>query len=288
MKLLIIGSTGLVGTNIAGQCRRSDVSVVGTSRRPAADAKERKLNKNYGDEVNAVVTDVNPDVVVDTAAFHDVDACDTERDRTWSVNAQGTRNVAAAADDVGAHMIYLSTDYVFPGLRREAPYSEEDAVAPVNYYAQTKYAGEQAAKVADDWTVLRTSVVYGLASPNFVTWALSELRAGNELDIVDDQISTPTYAPDLARACVDVAERGLVGLYHAAGPTSLSRYEFTRHLADVYGYDKSLVNPISTEEFGQEAPRPADGSLDSTTLYDAIDHEFRAPREGFENMNRES
>ena len=154
----------------------------------------------------------------------------------------------------------------------------------MNYYAHTKYAGEQAAKIADRSTVLRPSVIYGLASGNFVTWALGELDAGNEIDIVDDQISRPTFAPDLATACVDVVETGQEGVFHATGPESMSRYEFTLELASVYGYDADLVSPISTEEFGQEAARPRDSSLDSSKLYEALGWEFRAPRAGFEAM----
>jgi dTDP-4-dehydrorhamnose reductase len=149
----------------------------------------------------------------------------------------------------------------------------------VNYYGVTKYAAEQAAKIADSVTVLRPSVIYGNTSENFATWALSELEAGNEIEIVNDQTSTPTYAPDLAQACIDIATKNLTGLYHAAGPTSVSRYEFTRTLATECGYDRDLVRPISTEEFGQEAPRPTDSSLDSTQLYDSLAHDFRTPAE---------
>jgi dTDP-4-dehydrorhamnose reductase len=135
--------------------------------------------------------------------------------------------------------------------------------------------------------VLRTSVVYGLTKPNFVTWVVSQLRDGKPVSIVDDQISTPTYAPDLAEACVEVVESGTVGMYHAAGPDSLSRYEFTRRLADVYGFDASLIDPISTEEFGQYAARPSDGSLDSSRLYELMDWEFSDPSAAFSEMAAE-
>ncbi|MDZ7687766.1 MAG: dTDP-4-dehydrorhamnose reductase [Halobacteriales archaeon] len=287
MRVLVIGATGLVGTNTARYVEKRGHDVFETFHTEPDDTDanvDGQLDKEDEEAVVELVSDVEPDAVIDTAAFHDVDACEEERDRAWRVNAQGTRNVALAADEVGAQYVFISTDYVFAGRPEETPYVEEDAVSPVDYYAQTKYAGEQAAKIADDWTVLRPSVIYGLAKPNFVTWALSELRDGESVGIVDDQISTPTYAPDLARACVEVVEDGVTGVYHSAGPESLSRYDFTVELAEVYGYDTDLVDPITTEELGQDAPRPTDGSLDSSRLYDELGWEFSAPKEAFAEM----
>jgi dTDP-4-dehydrorhamnose reductase len=242
------------------------------------------VDKRDAETVEEVVATVNPDAVVDTAAFHAVDDCETERDTAYQVNATGTRNVAAAANGVGAHYLYLSTDYVFAGDAEDAPYTENDPVAPLNYYGGTKYAGEQAAKVAETWTVLRPSVIYGVERANFVTWVLGELAEGNEVGIVDDQVSTPTYAADLGQACVDILQKGHTGLYHAAGPSSLSRYEFTVELAKAYGYDADLVEPITTEELGQEAPRPTDSALDSSHLYDRLGRTFRPPNEAFDEM----
>lgn len=287
MHLLVVGGTGLVGTHVVDRVteRGHEVSwTYHTSDDSGPDA--RRLDKTDAAAVETLVGDLDPDAVVDAAAFVDVDACETERDRAWTVNATGTGHVARAAAAVDAHYITLSTDYVFPGDPDAAPYGAGDPVAPPNYYGVTKYAAEGAARIADDWTVLRTSVVYGCGPSNFVTWARSELDAGNEVGIVDDQVSTPTYASDLARALVDVAEGGVTGLYHAAGPESLSRFEFTRRLAEAYGYDSSLVDAISTAELGQIAARPTDGSLDSTPLYDRLGWTFRGPSEAFESMRQ--
>ena len=284
MRVLVIGGSGLVGSNVVERSASRGMTVRATYLSSELDSASVELDKTDPERTRSAIESYDPDLVVDTAAFHAVDDCETERDRAWSVNAAGTRNVAVAANDVGAHLVYLSTDYVFPGYPDETPYAESDRVAPINYYAETKYAGERAAGIAEDATVLRPSVVYGLASDNFVTWALGELSDGNELTIVDDQISAPTYAPDLAAACLDVGEAGETGLYHATGPESVSRYEFTVALADGYGFDSDLVTSITTEEFGQDAPRPTDSTLDSTALYETIGARFRAPSEAFEAM----
>jgi len=287
MDVLVIGGSGLVGSNVvrAADDRGADVTATYRTNETAETAVE--LDVTDRDVTAAVLQRTSPDVVVNTAAFHAVDACEEERDRAWTVNATGARNVARAADAVDAHLVHVSTDYVFPGHPAEAPYDEDDPVSPLNYYGRTKYAGEQAVQIADRWTVVRPSVVYGVSSGNFLTWALGELEAGNELTIVDDQVSVPTYAPDLAQACLEVFEKGLTGVFHAAGPDSMSRYEFTVGLAETFGYDPDLVSPISTEAFGQEAPRPTDSSLDSTRLYRALDREFRSPSRAFESIRSE-
>jgi len=277
MDVLVIGGSGLVGRNLVENCTEKGHPVLATHMSSPTAETSVRLDKTDREAVSEMIGDRRPDLVVDTAAFHAVDACETERERAWAVNAEGTANVARAADRVGAHLVYLSTDYVFPGDASDDGYLESDPVAPVNYYGQTKYAGEQAAKVVDEAAVLRSSVVYGLASSNFLTWALGELRDDETLDIVDDQVSCPTYAPDLARACLRCGERGVTGVYHAAGPASISRFEFTQTVAETLGYGANLVVPITSDQLGQEAPRPANSSLDSSQLYEAVDYRFRRP-----------
>lgn len=284
MDVLVIGGSGLVGSNIVEVAHDLDADVTATYHENPRDHTDIELDKTDSDATQQVVTDIVPDLIVDTAAFHDVDDCETYRDRTWTVNATGTRNVATAANSVDAHLVYLSTDYVFPGDPDDVPYTETDPVAPLNYYAETKYAGEQAAKIANKSTILRPSVIYGLRSDNFVTWVLAELRNSEEVGIVDDQISAPTYAVDLAHACLKVHQHELTGLYHATGPQSVSRYEFTEVLAEVYGFDTNLVQPITTDELGQDATRPEDSTLDSSRLYELIDYNFSPPEDAFTDM----
>jgi dTDP-4-dehydrorhamnose reductase len=284
MRVFVIGGSGLVGSNVVRQAKSRGDEVHSTYHSSETETEDTWLDKTDADKTRSIITEFDPDVIVDTAAFPVVDDCETKRDQAWDVNAAGTRNVATAANDVDAHLLYLSTDYVFPGDPAETPYTETDRVQPINYYAETKYAGERAARIADDATILRPSVIYGSANPNFVTWALGELEEENELTIVNDQVSAPTYAPDLAEACLTLADQSHTGLYHSTGPKSMSRYEFTVTLAEVCGYDPELVKPITTEEFGQEAPRPTDSTLDSSKLYDAIGQKFREPASAFEDL----
>lgn len=289
MDILVIGGSGLVGANVVKQARQAGHSVVGTYNSEQSTTASIKLDKRDEDAMAEVFETVRPDVVVDTAAFDDVDACETQRETAVETNVFGSYNAATAADSIGAQYITFSTDYVFPGFPDEAPYSESSRVSPINFYGRTRLAGEQLARVTPEWTVLRTSVIYGLASPNFATWALSELRAGNDVDIVDNQISTPTYAPELARATLHIATESETGLYHATGSEMLSRYSFTVLLAETYGLDTNLITPVSTSELGQKAPRPKNTALDSTKLYEQVGFEFSNPVSTFEAMRtRES
>lgn len=283
MRAFVIGGTGLVGNNLVDEFTATDHDVLSTYR-SSSGGGDIQLEKTDFKATRDAIADFDPDVVIDTAAYHAVDDCETQRDRAWSVNATGTRNAAVAADDADAQFIYLSSDYVFRGRPSESPYTESDPIAPLNYYGETKYAAEQAAKITDEWTVLRPSVIYGTASGNFVTWALGELEQGNEISIVDDQISAPTFAPDLAIACVRLAEDRTTGLYHAAGPTSMSRYNLTVLLATEFGFSTGLIKPISTDELGQEASRPEDSTLDSKKLYEAIGYRFKSPKVGLREM----
>jgi dTDP-4-dehydrorhamnose reductase len=284
MKIFLIGGSGLLGTNIAEQGRNIGAEVWATHHNCPSDQTDIELDKTDERRTAALIQEYDPDIIIDTAAFHSVDDCETNRARAWNVNANGTGNVAQASNAVNAHLIYISTDYVFGDGVRNPPYSEKAEISPVNYYGWSKAAGEQAARVAESSTVLRPSVIFGSASSNFITWARNQLQSGDRIDIVNDQISSPTYAPDLARACIDMARRQLTGTYHAGGPEMTSRYEFTKKFAGVLGYNRELVSPISSEKLGQAAERPKNCSLDSNKLYETLDFQFRTPEQAFENL----
>ena len=290
MKILVIGGTGLIGTHVVDAAiqRGHEVSWTYFSSDIKDISHAHQLDKTEVDAVNHLINKIKPDAVIDSAAFVDVDACEMERERTWAVNVSGSRNVAVASNKVGAHLLTFSTDYVFRGDPESAPYEPQDPINPQNYYGVTKYAAEGAARIVKECTILRTSVVYSVAPANFVMWALSELEMGHEISIVNDQVSTPTFATDLALASIEILERRLKGIFHAAGPKSMSRYAFTRLLADTFGYNPMLVRPISTAELKQNASRPPDGSLDSVALYDRLGWPFSGPQEAFFAMRENS
>jgi dTDP-4-dehydrorhamnose reductase len=227
-----------------------------------------------------------PDVVINPAAMTNVDACETQRTEARRANAEGPGQLADVCRARGAHLIHVSTDYVFPGDEAQpGPYTEDAIPRPINYYGQTKLDGERAVaeRCAGDapYTVVRTALVYGLvpgARTNFVTWLTGELRAGRRVRIVRDQWNTPTLADDLAHLLLWLAERGTTGTYHAAGPEVVGRDEWALAIAGRFGLDTGLIDWVTTAALAQPAPRPRFSGLRCARLEEDIARGAPRPR----------
>ena len=200
-----------------------------------------------------------PALIIHAAAIGDVDRCETEPQLCYLVNVVATREIASEAYRVGARVVYISTDYVFPGDR--GLYREDDPPRPVNYYGLTKLLGEEAV-LAVGGAVVRTAWIYGLGPGrlNFGRAVVERLSRGEEVRAVADQWGSPTLNTLLAEAVAKLAEREHSGVLHAAGPR-MSRYEFALAIAEAFGLPRELVKPISMSEVGYRAPRPRDSSL---------------------------
>ncbi len=206
---------------------------------------------------------LGPDWVVHAAAATDVDGCEREPDRAMTVNAEGTRRVAEGCRRAGAGLVYLSTDYVFDG-RKGGPYTEGDEPAPLNVYGRSKLHGERAVRsLVSHWLIVRTAWLYGTHGQNFVKTILGKAEAGEALRVVDDQVGSPTYAADLARAVALLLSRGQTGLYHVTNGGSCSWYEFTQEVLRLTGKDAKQVKRISSEELNRPARRPAYSVLEN-------------------------
>jgi dTDP-4-dehydrorhamnose reductase len=206
---------------------------------------------------------LDPDWVVHAAAMTDVDGCEREPERAMAVNARGTRRVADGCRRAGAGLVYLSTDYVFDG-HKGAPYTEGDAAAPLNAYGRSKLEGEHAVRsLAARWLIVRTAWLYGTHGKNFVKTILGKVVAGEALRVVDDQVGSPTYAPDLARAVALLLSENQTGLFHVTNSGSCSWYEFTKEILRLIGKDMGTVSPMSSQELNRLAPRPACSVLEN-------------------------
>jgi dTDP-4-dehydrorhamnose reductase len=193
-------------------------------------------------------------VVVHLAAFTNVDECEGDPERAFSVNARGTGHVAAAAGDEGGRVVYVSTDYVFDGTK-EGQYVEEDPVNPINVYGRSKAEGEAIVRDGSDNLVVRTSWVYGRGR-NFVKTIVSAARAGKDLSVVDDQVGRPTWARDLARGIVGLIERGATGTVHVAGDGDPCTWaDLTEEAVAAAGL-RSPVERVATEAYERMAGRP--------------------------------
>jgi dTDP-4-dehydrorhamnose reductase len=211
-----------------------------------------------------LIRSLKPQYIVLTAALTDVDACERDRIAAWKANALGPKNVALAARDIGAKLIHVSTDYVFDGNR--GLYREDDPTSPINYYGESKLAGESAIQeTLEDYAITRTSVLYGW-NPlrlNFVTWAVQELQRGAMINIVNDSYNSPTLSSNLADMILSLRDE--TGIFHTAGRERINRYDFAIKIARAFALDESLVNPITSDRMNWKARRPRDSSLDTSS-----------------------
>ncbi|MGC9104792.1 MAG: dTDP-4-dehydrorhamnose reductase [Candidatus Methanodesulfokora sp.] len=271
--MLVTGAGGLLGSKIVRLAVERGHEVYSGYRNHEPPAGQKlKIDMMKGDEVLKTVEKVRPDVIIHCAALTDVDLCEKERDLALAVNAEGTRMLAEAADRTGAHLIYISTDYVFDG--RKGMYKEEDEPNPVNFYGYTKMLGEKHALKCRNHLVMRPSMIYGAGQAagkvNFALWLLDNLRNGREVRVITDQYLSPTLDTNLAQMALDAAERGIRGIIHAAGATRASRFDFALRLARVFNLDESLIKDVKMEEMKWIARRPRDTSLDVSKAMKAL------------------
>jgi len=223
------------------------------------------------DAVRATVADFRPELVLHGGAFTAVDACESDPDTAFAVNALGTRHVAEASDAVGAHLVYVSTDYVFDGTLGR-PYVEWDQPAPRSVYGRSKLGGETEVRALSGvaGTVVRTAWVSGAHGANMVKTVLrlSDATPGGTLRFVDDQHGCPTFTADLARALVRLGLDRRPGTFHVTNQGETTWFGFARAVLEAAGRDPSVVEPIATTDLDppRPAPRPANSRLDNAAL----------------------
>jgi len=237
--------------------------VIGTGRRldPGVD---QLVDVTDGDATIAAVRAARPAAVVHAAAYTDVDGCERDPALAQAVNVAGSHHVAMAARSVGAHLLAVSTDFVFSG-EEGAPYREDDTPAPLSVYGRTKLAGEAAVLAADpSFAVVRTAWLYGGPGKHFPRTVLRVLLERGTMTVVDDEQGSPTYVADLAAAIVALLPVREPGVFHLVNEGSATRYELARAVAGAGGLDPSAVTPITTAEFLRSYPLPARRPPNST------------------------
>lgn len=267
-KLLIIG-TGLLGSRIV-EMASGEFEIVNTYNKIPVDLQStvsHQLDITDRKVTFRMIKELNPDYIMHTAAHTGVDYCEVHRSEAYNVNVTGTRNVSEASDEIGAKLVYVSTDYVFDGAKGR--YREGDVTNPINYYGKTKLEGEDVVKsTCNDGIIARTSVLYGWnpAKPNFVTWALNELMTGNRMRIVSDQSNSPTLSDNLADMLIELTKRDEHGVFHTSGGECISRYDFAIEIAEIFDLNSELIEPITSDQLNWIAKRPADSSLDVSKI----------------------
>ena len=251
--ILVVGSKGMLGQELMG--------LLGSAAR-GVDVEEIDITDL--ESVQRVLLTLKPSVVVNAAAYTDVDGCQTQVELALQVNGEGVAHLALISKEIGAKLVQVSTDYVFDG-GKGSPYQEDDAPAPLSIYGESKLAGEMNAKFNPDHLIVRTQWLYGHAGKNFVETMIKLASERSELTVVDDQIGSPTWTYDLALAIKALIDKGCSGTYHAANAGFVSWNGFAREIFRLAGLDVA-VKPMSTAELGRPAPRPLYSTLDCGKL----------------------
>jgi len=272
VKILVTGAAGQLGREIVDVATGAGHDVFAASR--------AELDVTKPDVVRAVVLRERPAVIVHAAAWTAVDACESDRDKAMLHNGAATRFVVDAAREVGARVVYISTDYVFDGTK-PTPYVETDVPNPQSVYGASKLAGEQAVDTAID-TVVRVSWLSGFHGANMVKTILRIAAQQDTLTFVDDQIGCPTFAADAAKMITRLATEARPGTWHVTNQGAVSWYEFTREVLRAAGHDPARVQPVRTRDLvpPRPAPRPANSVLDNAAMRGAgipLLDDFRIP-----------
>lgn len=262
MKYLITGANGQLAGEFISQFRNAGADFLAPP--------EQELDITSPDSIKAVVDAYRPNVILNCAAYNLVDKAQSESVRAFLVNAEGPRNLAAAARREGAKFVHYSSDYVFDGSKKSGAYSESDRTCPINVYGESKLQGEKLVLEAYPRAfILRLSWVYGAGSQNFIHKLLEWARKPGPLKIADDEISVPTSAEHIAKLTIKALENDVAGLYHGVSSGCCSRFEWATSILNIAGIQKEL-EPAKAESFKLPAKRPAFSAMDNSSIARAL------------------
>lgn len=265
-KILITGSNGLLGQKLAALLvHNAEIELIATSRggnklgNLLPELRFVSLDVTHEDAVNKIITAENPTHIIHTAALTQVDECEVNQEACWKLNVEAVQYLVNIAAKLNSHFIHLSTDFIFDG--EAGPYREEDQPNPISFYGKSKLAAEELVKASScKWTILRTVLVYGMVHDygrnNIVTWVKSSLEANKTIQVVTDQIRTPTLAEDLALGCWLTVEKEAEGVFHLSGKEVLTPYQMAMQVADYFNLNKNLIQEANASVFTQTARRP--------------------------------
>lgn len=294
MKVLVIGANGFTGRRILDHLSgKAAFRIIGSSLHPdlRPSGKHYFIQADIRDylSVEKMFARFRPDVVINCSALSVPDYCESHREEAYEMNVGAVENLARCCEKWRSRFIHLSTDFVFDG-KSSVLYTEEDMPAPVNYYGVTKWKGEQrVASICSRYAIVRVVVVYGKAFPgqhgNILQLVKNRLSAGEEIRVVSDQYRTPTWVQDIAVGIEAVLHTGSNGIYHMAGPESLSIAEIAYRVADFFQLDRSLIRPVTTAEMQEQTPRPRFSSLSIAKAKRELNYSPHTLEEGMAEMD---
>lgn len=279
MRALVVGANGLVGSRLVAELSRREHRVTALGRGPSRiGAKVPYVSVDLADAAALVKTIevTKPEVIFNCAAMTDVDGCERAPAEAWAANVEGVATVAKAARAAQAHLVHVSTDYVFDG--EAGPYDVDALPNPRGVYALSKHAGEEAVRALCEpnrWTIARTAVVYGwppAGQKNFGSWLVDSLSKGQPVKLFEDQWVSPSLALNVAEMLADLAEQALPGVWHTSGASVVDRVTFGKRLCEWFGFDAALIHPCRMADVKLLSPRPAKSGLVVAKTAQALAH----------------
>lgn len=241
------------------------------------------------EKLSSLTTSFKPDLIINAAAYSDVDGCEIDKQKAWGVNVKAIENLIEICKKEKTKLIHISSDYVFDG--RDGPYSEDDRPNPISYYGQTKLESELKIKASGiGFLIVRTNVLYGIAervNPNFFTWVFNKLKNDERIRVVTDQFNNPALVDDLARAILELTSKKFSGSINIAGSEYLSRYDFAQKIAEEFELDKNKIDPVKTEDLRQKAPRPFKGGLRIDLARKTLKTDLSGINKGLKHVRKE-
>lgn len=265
MRVFVTGATGLLGRKLVTLlARQQNIEIMASARKAIIFSEPHvqfeQVDVTQDSEVRTAITRFQPDVVIHAAAMTQVDACELNHDECWRQNVDAVANVVRACAEQRAHLVHVSTDFIFDGS--EGPLDETAVPNPVNFYGQSKLAGERLvieSKIPA--AIIRTVLVYGvtpdMSRSNIVLWVKSSLEQGKAIRVVNDQYRTPTLVEDLATGCSLAADQRATGIFHVSGDEMMTPYDLAIRTARFFHLDESLISATDASAFTQPAKRPA-------------------------------
>ncbi|MGB3345744.1 MAG: SDR family oxidoreductase [Candidatus Humimicrobiia bacterium] len=292
MRIFITGGSGLLGCALAFELIKKNEVISGYYHNYIS------IKNNNFSSVNIDICDINslkaieksPDVIIHAAALTDLEFCEKNPEIAYKINVDGTKNVLKVAEKCNAKIVYICTDYIFDGEKRNHSYSEADTPNPLSIYAKTKLQGEELIKESyDNFISVRTSLYgWSLNKSSFASWIVNSLREGKRISVLSDQISSMLFTNDLANILSEMLKYNLKGVYNVASADSVSKYKFALKIAEIFNLNKNLIEAITLDNlikrFSLSANRPMNVSLDVSKIENKLGRKMPSIREGITSM----
>jgi dTDP-4-dehydrorhamnose reductase len=283
LKFLVTGSAGLIGQQVVKDLLKSNEVFSSYNDSMPEYGEPVRMDLRDHKQISGVFDEKNPDVVIHLGAMTDVDLCESENRSASEINAKSTETIAKECSKQNSFLIYLSTDYVFDG--NSGMYKETDTTNPIGYYGKSKLDGEISVQNSSaDYCITRTSTPFGLHSKkkSFPIWIIENLEQKNQINVLTDQITSPTYIPNLSKMLIEIAERKITGILHISGASNMSRYDMACMIADKFNYDQSFLKPATMNDMNWVAKRPKNSSLDISRAVSILHEKPQAIEESIE------